>query len=138
MVIFQKIIKREDLRRNYASGYPILYVFGDNIKRVGFGGQAAEMRGEPNAVGVATLYAPGIPFTEDVASIYSQKRVLDTDMKPLFDHVKGGGIVIWPADGIGTGLARMQICSPTTFEYLEEKLAALIVISKLYQRDIHV
>jgi hypothetical protein len=34
------------------------YVFGDNGRRIGFGGQAKEMRGEPNAIGVATEWVP--------------------------------------------------------------------------------
>lgn len=35
------------------------FVFGDNAYRKGFGGQAKEMRGEPNALGVATKWYPG-------------------------------------------------------------------------------
>jgi len=35
------------------------FVFGDNAERWGLGGQAKEMRGEPNAIGVATLWSPG-------------------------------------------------------------------------------
>jgi redox-sensitive bicupin YhaK (pirin superfamily) len=44
-----------------------LFVFGDNLRRTGFGGQAAEMRGEPNAVGIA----PG----------YEQKHFADADKR---------------------------------------------------------
>lgn len=135
MVIFQKIILNEDLRRSYASGLPLLYVFGDNVKRVGMGGQAKEMRYEPNAVGVATLNAPGVFYREDPASVDAQNRTIDRDMKPLFDHVKKGGIVIWPADGIGTGLARLPQASPSTFAYLEDKLGALIKIGKIFNAD---
>lgn len=135
MVIFQKIIKNEDLRRSYASGLPILYVFGDNVKRVGMGGQAGEMRYEPNAVGVATLYAPGVFYRDDAVSVDAQKRIIDRDMKRLFDHVKQGGIVVWPADGIGTGLARLPKASPTTFTYLEEKLEALVKVGRAFNED---
>ncbi len=35
------------------------FVFGDNVEREGFGGQAAAMRGEPNAIGVATKWSTG-------------------------------------------------------------------------------
>lgn len=31
-----------------------LFLFGDNLERRGFGGQAAAMRAEPNAVGIPT------------------------------------------------------------------------------------
>lgn len=135
MVIYQKFIKNEDLRRNYAAEVPVLYVFGDNVKRVGRGGQAAEMRGEPNAVGVATLYAPGLFYVEEPVATENQKRIIDRDMKPLFEHIKNGGFVIWPADGIGTGLARLPDMAPSTFSYLEEKLAALIQVGKLWNSD---
>jgi hypothetical protein len=139
MVIFQKIIKNEDLRRNYAAGVPVLYVFGDNVVRKGMGGQAGEMRHEPNAVGVATKYRPTMDgdafFSEQPAAVEAQKRILDTDMKPLFEHLKKGGLVVFPADGIGTGLSRMPELAPTTFAYLEEKLAALVKVGRLWNTN---
>lgn len=128
-VLFQKIIKRADLIRNPQ----VLYVFGDNVARKGLGGQAAEMRHEGNAVGVATKYSPNSPFVEQHLATIAQKRIIDEDMKPLFDHVTKGGIVIWPTDGIGTGLAQLPQLAPTTFEYLEAKLAALIQAASIHQ-----
>jgi hypothetical protein len=123
-VIFQKMVDREDLVRNRDLG--VLYVFGDNVQRVGFGGQARAMRGEKNAVGVATKYSPRDCFGEDPAQVEAQNRIIDEDMKPLFAHVKTGGIVVWPADGIGTGLADLPNKSPSSFAYLNQKLAALL------------
>jgi hypothetical protein len=55
MIIYQSRIYRADLRANP----DVLYVFGDNAIRRGYGGQAGEMRGEPNARGVATKWSPG-------------------------------------------------------------------------------
>ena len=130
-VLFQKIIDREDLRRNDG----VLYVFGDNCKRVGLGGQARSMRGERNAVGVATKYSPFECFGESPQETEAQKRIIDQDMKPLFDHVKTGGIVVWPADGIGTGLARLPIEAPETFDYLEQKLAALLRTAAMFNKE---
>lgn len=127
-VLFQKIIDREDLRRNAE----VLYVFGDNCQRVGFGGQARAMRGEKNAVGVATKYSPARCFGDDPAEVEAQNRIIDEDMKPLFAHVMRGGIVIWPADGIGTGLADMPNQAPRTFSYLHQKLAALLKAADLF------
>ncbi len=44
--------------RAYIRAHPDwLFVFGDNMMRRGFGGQAAEARGEPNAIGIATKRA---------------------------------------------------------------------------------
>ena len=49
-----KWITREELQRHPE----LIFVFGDNMLRKGFGGQAKEMRGEPNAVGVPVKWRP--------------------------------------------------------------------------------
>lgn len=134
MLIFQKRYEREDARRNPN----VLYVFGDNTRRVGMGGQAGALRGEKNSVGVATKYFPGVDdddfFGEGPSEIEAQKRILDNDMKPLFAHLVEGGVVVWPTDGIGTGLSMMPERAPTTFAYLEEKLASLQQVSELFRQ----
>jgi hypothetical protein len=131
-VIYQKMIYRDDARRNHDAG--VLYVFGDNVARVGYGGQARELRDEPNAVGVATLKAPGILFEDDAASVLAQKRVIDEDMKPLFAHVMRGGTVVWPSDGIGTGFANLPVASPETFAHVEAKHEALRRVGRLFDK----
>lgn len=129
-VVFQKIIKREDLRRNPQ----VTYVFGDNVARVGMGGQAAEMRHEPNAIGVATKMRPNAYFGEEAIEIMAQKKIIDEDMKPLFKDLLEGRIVVWPSDGIGTGLAELPSRAPTTHEYIEAKLLALVRVGKLHDK----
>lgn len=119
MIIMQKWITRDDLRANPA----VLYIFGDNEIRSGLGGQAKEMRGEPNAAGIATLYAPGRYWTE--ANITHQCSVIDADMAPVFEAAKSGHLIVFPLDGIGTGLACLKSHSPTTFAHLEQRVAAL-------------
>ena len=54
MVIYQHRIFRKDLKNNPT----VLYLFGDNRLRKGLGGQAREMRGEPNALGIRTKKVP--------------------------------------------------------------------------------
>lgn len=127
-LILQYRIHRQDLRANP----DVLYVFGDNSRRIGNGGQAGEMRGEPNAVGIATLYGPGSYFVEDPQAVIAQNRILDEDFKRPTEHVKKGGILVWPFDGIGTGLAQLQRYSPTSFEYLEQKFIALCQTARLF------
>ena len=53
-ILFRHMIYRKQLKDNPN----ILYVFGDNMVRQGYGGQAREMRGEPNAVGIPTKWRP--------------------------------------------------------------------------------
>lgn len=112
LVIKQKLITRADLKANPN----LLYIFGDNLERTGFGGQAKEMRGEPNAFGFATKRkaAHGTPdcyFMEgdpDLADIYSHEvgRLGRELCKP--DYIA----VVWPIDGIGTGLACLHKYCP--------------------------
>lgn len=103
MIVFQKMVTRQDLRSNPL----VYYVFGDNARRVGHGGQAAEMRGEPNALGVATKWAPsnspGAYFSEERDD--EQTALLTADLAVVARRIGEGHLVIWPADGIGTGLA---------------------------------
>ena len=122
-LIFQHRIYREDLQSNP----DVLYVFGDNEQRWGMGGQAGEMRGEPNAVGVATLKSPGNFWTD--GDYARQCARLDIDMAPLFSALRAGRTVVFPRDGIGTGLARLAETSPMTFDYLRRQVAALGSIS---------
>ncbi|AXQ68724.1 hypothetical protein HOU00_gp401 [Caulobacter phage CcrPW] len=134
-VLFQHHIVRRDLRRNA----DVLYVFGDNVARHGDGGQAAEMRNEPNGIGVATKYLPSMSedafFANDPAAVDAQNRIIDQDMKPLFDKVKQGGIVIIPAAGLGTERAELRTRSPETWNYLQDKISALLRTADMFDKE---
>ncbi len=116
MIIYQSRIYRRDLRANPN----VLYVFGDNLERVGFGGQAAEMRGEPNAVGVATKNAPGMNDDDFFSDDEFQRNIviISTDFDRARAQHRRGDLVVVPADGIGTGLSEMPLRAPRTFEFL--------------------
>lgn len=122
-VVFQKFIYRADLKRNPDR----LYLFGDNVMRRGFGGQAKEMRGEPNAIGVATKKAPhrgdDAYFTDD--DYESNCRIISNDLEPAFQHLKSGGTVVIPESGLGTGLSMLPEKAPKTNEFLVRKLEEL-------------
>ena len=118
-LILQKYILRADLKANPEA----LYAFGDNEERRGFGGQAAEMRGEPNAIGIATLKAPHIFWTDN--DLADNIDVIDDDIHPLLDALAAGRVVVFPLDGVGTGLARLQERAPRTFAHLQARGAEL-------------
>lgn len=122
-VVYQKFIHRDDLHRNRG----VLYLFGDNVQRRGMGGQAAEMRGEPNAIGVRTKRAPfigpGAFFTDE--EFDKTKEMIWNDLEPAFAHVKKGGIVVIPSEGLGTDRAQLQDRAPITFAFLVSLLASL-------------
>lgn len=115
-LIFQRWITRQDLKANPSC----LYVFGDNEQRWGLGGQAKEMRGEPNAIGVATLKSPGEFWNDE--NVSHQLAILDADFAPVIAALDEGQTVIFPLDGIGTGLADLERRSPATFAYLVSKV----------------
>ena len=98
-----------------------LFVFGDNLAGQGHGGQAAEMRGEPNAVGVPTKRRPSMDpeafFTDSDWSRF--KAAASAPFARLSGHLETGGIVVWPKDGIGTGLARLPQRAPQIWAALE-------------------
>ena len=117
MFKYQKYITRQDLQNNPDT----LYVFGDNIVEKGFGGQAKEMRGEPNAIGIPTKMFPG-NNPQDFFSDNDYIMVLSTiaiKAKILFDHLNNDDDVVWPEDGIGTGLADLKNRSPFIWELIE-------------------
>lgn len=104
------------------------YVFGDNAERKGFGGQAAEARNEPNAIGIPTKWKP----SNSVDSFFTDDDVVDwmrlslpnwTEVKSRLD---GGAVVVWPADGIGTGLAGLSKHAPTILAIIEVVLAGFV------------
>ena len=99
-----------------------LYVFGDNMIGHGFGGQAKEMRGEPNVVGIPTKNYPGIQkqdyFSDGDFPAATIKIALA--FVRLFEHVRQGGQIVWPYDGIGTGMADLQNKSPKIWAFIEE------------------
>lgn len=123
MVIYQKQIYRSDLRNNPN----LFYVFGDNAKHAGMGGQAREMRGEPNAIGIVTKRSPS-----PIESAFYR----DTDHEEWYDAWIGGfraveemfvegRTIVWPSDGVGTGLARMVNTAPNLFKTMNAWFARL-------------
>ena len=86
-----------------------IFVFGDNAERWGLGGQAKEMRGEPNAFGIATLYAPGKPYDgNDRKAI----KIVCDDLAALALYLRQGKIIVTPSAGVGTGLADLRNAAP--------------------------
>ncbi len=107
-----------------------LFVFGDNLARAGYGGQAAAMRGEPNAIGIPTKRAPTMApeafFTDDDLPAFLMAAT--PAFKSLAQHLARDRIVVMPADGIGTGLADLQRRAPRIWASLQKALERLEAI----------
>ncbi len=122
-IMTQKFIFRSDLRNNPT----VKYLFGDNLVRKGLGGQAKEMRGEPNAIGVATKSTPTSGSNAYFSDAYFEDnmKVIETDLGPAIDHLRGGGILVIPEDGLGTGLSELPTRAPRTNAALVQMLEDL-------------
>jgi len=106
---------------NYVHDMPLLfpetiYVYGDNLKRYGKGGQAI-IRDCPNAFGVVTKRYP----SRDDWAYFSDKpdeiEAVKADLRKLYILAQSHTIV-FPSGGIGTGLARMAEKSPKAWEIM--------------------
>ena len=115
-----RIITRNNLRENR----DILFLFGDNSTRKGLGGQAKEMRGEPNSLGIVTKKFP----SNEKDSFYSDEdfwewlQIFSSDMHKLAKEINSGDyktIVIPP---LGTGLAALPSKAPRIWNYLKATL----------------
>jgi hypothetical protein len=106
-----------------------LFVFGDNMEGRGMGGQAREMRGEPNAVGIPTKWRPG---RED-RDYFTDADIKDRDVwhaihgaiELLREGLRSGKRIIIPSDGIGTGLAELPTRAPKLHLMIETALTGL-------------
>ena len=122
-LVFVKRITRDMLRAEPEARF----VFGDNVARKGMGGQAKEMRGEPNAIGVATKVYPGVRdndyFYDD--DEFDSKHVVELDLGCVKQALQEGRTVYFPADGIGTGLSELPKRAPKLHAYITDYIANL-------------
>lgn len=96
-----------------------LFVFGDNMLRVGYGGQAAEARGELNVIGIPTKFSPRLYFEDTEEHFNMAKEQAVKAFVVLAQHLQADHDVVWPKDGIGIGLAELPIRAPSIWEGLE-------------------
>lgn len=98
-----------------------LYIFGDNLIRVGKGGQAI-IRDCFNAYGIPTKRFPTMKdnaffsdgVIEEKTLLYELNNLLDiyTTMKNI--------TLVFPEDGLGTGLAQMPTRSPKLYKLMND------------------
>ena len=117
MIMMQSRIYRSDVQMNAT----VFYCFGDNDEREGLGGQAAEMRGEPNAIGIRTKKSP----SNHPSAFYSDDQYDDncvkigSDFLTVEQKLREGHVVVFPTDGFGTGLSDLANRAPRTLAYIE-------------------
>lgn len=97
-----------------------IFVFGDNMKRYGKGGQAV-IRDEPNAFGIATKRYPSRDDWAYFSDKEDEKEFVLQDLRNLYKLAQHKTIV-FPEAGIGTGLAEMEKRSPVIWNMMCEVL----------------
>ena len=107
-----------------------LFIFGDNDIKVGKGGQAI-IRHESNTAGIPTKKLPN----NKESSFYnddeydSNVEKIDIAIKIIKQRIFNSNpkyeAIVFPVDGLGTGLANLPIVAPLTFKYLVEQIEIL-------------
>lgn len=119
-VLYLSHITRADVKNNPH----VLFIFGDNDERKGYGGQAAEMRGEPNARGIRVKKSPSMncnafysdkEYDTNIHKIMEDLGIINILMRGLTRHYE---VIVIPANGVGTGLASLNEKAPRTFKFL--------------------
>ncbi len=88
------------------------------------------MRGERNAVGIPTKIAPSMSsnafFSDRDFKVAAAE--IDKAIALLVEHLRLGGTVVLPADGIGTGRAELAERAPQIRAYLDRQLTGLAAL----------
>lgn len=96
------------------------FVFGDNARLSGYGGQARAMRGEENAIGIVTKLAPVMTdkafFSDEDFDVFL--RINAAPFTFIETILKRGATVYVSKAGIGTGLAQLETRAPTIYRWL--------------------
>lgn len=125
-----RVVRLPYINRAMVRTHPdALFVFGDNMQGRGLGGQAKEMRGEPNTIGVPTKWAP----ERKAAAYFDDDDRLNRDVwhaiREAFDKMRralaDGRNVVIPADGLGTGLAELPTRAPKLHAMIEAAISGL-------------
>lgn len=112
-----------------------VFVFGDNMCRLGLGGQARAMRGLPNAIGVPTKWYPGTSpadffSDEDLNNPLVRTRLISSFAEIAALMTTGGMNVVIPEAGLGTGLSELPQRAPKILAFINLSIQALESIGK--------
>ena len=114
-----EVIERYSIE-NVKSNTNKIYIFGDNLQRTGTGGQAV-IRNNENAFGIVTKLKPtrndDAYMSDD--NIDMNKQNIDSDINKIKND---GRTIVFPKDGLGTGLAKLKEKAPQTYNYLKQRL----------------
>jgi hypothetical protein len=128
-IIKPKFTKTDNIinRTQVQNNKNVLFVFGDNNVRKGLGGQAKEMRGEPNSFGISTKKLParseGSYMTD--TELEQNKKVMTEDVNKIINAWNTGNYIRVIVPQIGVGLAELPTRAPQTYLHLQSELQRL-------------
>lgn len=113
-----KIIYMDHITRSFVREHRnAIFVFGDNLQQTGFAGQAREMSGEPNTVGVPTKKSPrrspGAYFCDMDLRYSGVWLTIQAAFNTIALYLDANIDVVFPKAGLGTGLAQLPTRAPT-------------------------
>ena len=127
-----KVIRWHHITREIVQSNPEkLFVFGDNFERRGRGGQAMEIRGEPNSFGIPTKYRPGNKERDFFSDKQEEFDNVAFELARLLSEFKSGRVIVIPVNGIGSGLSQLKSRSPHIHKLITEFIADLEQRAKL-------
>ena len=113
----------------------VLYLFGDNTIRKGLGGQAKEMRGESNTIGIITKRYPSNKDTAFFCDFDYNDFVELTNQGfiDVIEYIVNNRPIAVVEPPLGVGLADLPNRAPRCYEYLRLMLDKLkFVIENFY------
>lgn len=94
-----------------------LYVFGDNSIYKGQAGQAT-IRYCSNSIGIPTKKFPAVHEDAYFCDDEEDRKEMSEAIERLFQEAQNYEILVFPKDGLGTGLSKMPEKSPILFQEL--------------------
>ena len=123
----KKIILHNKYTVELANDNPnCIFIFGDNLMKKGTGGQAC-IRYCKNSFGVPTKKYPSCHenayFTDNEYDCNCD--IIINTINKLREELNKYDFMIFPLDGLGTGLAKLNECAPSTFNFLKKTMNTL-------------
>ena len=131
-----RIVSKSEVKSNPKT----LYLFGDNDARKGLGGQAKEMRGESNTIGISTKKLPATSeqsYKTD-AELELNKNIIRDDINKAINEWNSGNYNKLVIPQIGVGLAQLPTRAPETYEFLQQEFQRLTDYVNIFEKPVAV
>jgi len=109
-----------------------IFVFGDNLEGRGKAGQAI-IRDQNNSFGIPTKRKPSMNEDSFFSDKNDEKEIVINKLKELYSIGLSKKEIVFPLDGLGTGLSKMETMSPNIFNLMNEYISKYFLGWKIIQ-----